>query len=285
MAARFERCAGRTPDRGESNLTAPFRVLYLTELGSIMRLRQVALVARDLDSVVDDLRTVLGIEVAFNDPGVGVFGLENAVMPIGDTFLEVVSPKQEDTTAGRFLQRRGGDGGYMVIFQVADLAAERARLEGLGVRIVWEVTLEDAATIHLHPRDVGGAIVSLDSMSPPDSWRWAGPDWKSRVRTDGAVEITGTTIQSDDPPALARRWCEVLGSAATLQLSGRQALVFVGSGKILFTPDHDGRGAGLSEIHLRVMDIAPILARARARGLVVSGEAFQACGVTFRLST
>jgi len=55
-----------------------------------MRLRQVALVARDLDPVVADCSAVLGVEVAFRDPDVSTFGLRNAVMPDGDTFLEVV---------------------------------------------------------------------------------------------------------------------------------------------------------------------------------------------------
>ena len=55
-----------------------------------MRLRQVALVARKLGTAVEEIREVLGIEVGFADPGVGVFGLENAVLPVGDTFLEVV---------------------------------------------------------------------------------------------------------------------------------------------------------------------------------------------------
>ena len=38
------------------------------------------------------------------------FGLGNAVIPIGKDFLEVVSPVQEDTTAGRFIDKRNGDG-------------------------------------------------------------------------------------------------------------------------------------------------------------------------------
>ena len=60
-----------------------------------MRLRQVALVARDLERSVGELCDVLGIEVAYNDPNMVVFGLVNAVMPIGNTFLEVVSPAKE----------------------------------------------------------------------------------------------------------------------------------------------------------------------------------------------
>ena len=44
-----------------------------------MRLRQVVLVARDLDAVVGDVCAGLGIAVSFNDPGVAFFGLRNAV--------------------------------------------------------------------------------------------------------------------------------------------------------------------------------------------------------------
>ena len=87
-----------------------------------MRLRQIALAATDLGGTVDALVDVLGIEVSFNDPGVGVFGLENAVMPIGETFLEVVSPVREDASARRWIERRGGDAGYMVILQCDDFA-------------------------------------------------------------------------------------------------------------------------------------------------------------------
>ncbi len=88
-----------------------------------MRLRQIALVAQDLQKARADIVAVLGLGADYADPGVGHFGLENAVWPIGDTFLEVVSPKQAGTTAGRLLDKRGGDGGYMTIFQVDDIAA------------------------------------------------------------------------------------------------------------------------------------------------------------------
>src|SRR6185295_18046794 len=91
-----------------------------------------------------DLRGVLGVEVAFRDPGVAAFGLHNAVMPIGDTFLEVVSPCQPDTTAGRYLEPRNGDGGYMVIIQSDQLSADRERLDRLGLRVVRSVDLGDA---------------------------------------------------------------------------------------------------------------------------------------------
>src|SRR5216684_2508390 len=87
------------------------------------RLRQVALVARDCGQVAGELRRAFRWPPPFHDPGVGRFGLTNAVFAAGDTFVEVVAPAQPDTTAGRYLERRGGDGGYMAIFQVPDVAA------------------------------------------------------------------------------------------------------------------------------------------------------------------
>mgnify|MGYP003326181300 CR=1 FL=1 len=97
-----------------------------------MRIRQLVLVAEDRDKVVNDLCNLFKIEVAFYDPGIIHFGLENAVIPVGDTFLEVVSPVQENTTAGRYLKRRKGNGGYMVIIQVEDMDKEKRRVESEG---------------------------------------------------------------------------------------------------------------------------------------------------------
>jgi hypothetical protein len=103
------------------------------------RLRQVALVARDGGRVAGELRRAFGWPPPFHDPGVGRFGLINAVFAVGDTFMEVVAPARPDTTAGRYLERRGGDGGYMAIFQVRDLTAARRRVADLGVRVIGGV--------------------------------------------------------------------------------------------------------------------------------------------------
>ena len=72
-----------------------------------LRLRQIALVAEKLAPVEEALVDVLGIEVCYRDPGVGHFGLENALLPIGNQLLEVVAPIREDTAGGRYLARRG----------------------------------------------------------------------------------------------------------------------------------------------------------------------------------
>jgi hypothetical protein len=176
-----------------------------------VRLRQAVLVARDLAPVSRQLRAELGLGEPYADPGVGAFGLHNAVYAIGDTFLEVVSPIRPDTTAGRYLERRG-DGGYMVIFQLADLDAARERAAAMDMRVVWQADLPDISGTHLHPADTRGAIVSLDRADPPGSWRWGGPDWTGREGTGAPGLLRGVTIAVSDPAATAARWGELLGT-------------------------------------------------------------------------
>ena len=235
-----------------------------------MKLRQLVLVAADLEAVVGELTSALAIEVAYRDPGVGAFGLVNAVMPVGDQFLEVVSPARPDTTAGRYLERRRGDGGYMVIVQVPDLDAARGRVGSLGIRIVWEGAVPGIRGMHLHPADMGGAIVSLDEADPADGWPWAGPDWKAHVCTDAVGGVTAAEIQSDDPYAMARRWGQVLGVDP---VDGPEGSVVLGldAGVLRFVRPRDDRGDGLTAIVVQATD------RARA------GEELSIGGVTFRL--
>ena len=190
-----------------------------------VRLRQVVVVTRDLDGVASTLQAALSLPEPFVDPGVGDFGLENRVFAAGTDFLEVLTPIRHGTAGGRYLERRGGDAGYMAIFQLGDLDAARRRAAELGIRVVWQADLDDISGTHLHPADVGGAIVSLDRPDPPESWHWAGPRWRGGAPADAAPGgITSLTVQAVDPDAMAARWAEVLGVAevgASIHLAGQ----------------------------------------------------------------
>lgn len=179
---------------------------------SVQRIRQIALVARQLDPVVDDLCAALHAQVVYRDPLVDTFGLRNALVAVGGDFIEVVSPVRADASAARFLDRNGGDGGYMVIFQTDDLRADRQRMDDLGVRIVWEASFDDIETIHLHPRDLTGAIVSLDASRPPAAWRWAGPGWEDKPSSAAASGILGVELAAASPKAMAARWAAALAA-------------------------------------------------------------------------
>ena len=68
-------------------------------LNKYLRLRQLCLVARELARVEEDLWAVFGGHVCHRDPEVGQFGLHNALMPFGTSFVEVVAPLREGTNA------------------------------------------------------------------------------------------------------------------------------------------------------------------------------------------
>lgn len=210
-----------------------------------MRLRQAVLVAAELEPVASALRSALDLGEPFRDPGVGEFGLANAVFALGDCFLEVVSPTRPDTAAGRYLERHGGDGGYMVIFDLEDLEGGRERARALGVRVVWRIDLPDISGTHLHPADMRGAIVSLDRSEPYGTWRWGGPQWTGRTGAGARGRLTGITVAVADPPAVAARWGEVLG----VPVSGEQLPVLrLDGSEVRFEPAAEERAEGLVEI-------------------------------------
>ena len=209
-----------------------------------VRLRQAVLVAPDLEPSHERLREALGLGEAFRDPGVGAFGLQNVVCALGEDFLEIVAPTQEGTAAGRHLERRG-EGGYMLLFQIDDLAGARERAAALGVRTVWSIDIDDISASHLHPADLGGTIVSIDRPLPPESWRWGGPGWIGRAGRGAPGRLTGVTVGVPDPDAVAARWAEVLGlepDGSTLRLDRDQDVTF------------EQGDEGLSEIRVELPD-------------------------------
>jgi hypothetical protein len=219
----------------------------------MIRLRQIALVAADLHGAVDQLCEALGAEICFVDPGVGEFGLHNALLLVGDQFIEVVSPTGPGTTAGRLLEKRGGDGGYMVLYEVDDLDARMSALTDAGVRIVWSMDLPSIRGRHLHPRDVGGAIVSLDQPTTAGDWEWGGPTWRTATPASVVSGIASVTIAAEDPAAMQSRWAEL----------GLHTQVNFGPAG----PRGDG------------MDVVDLIATDRAR----VGEEMDLVGVRFRL--
>lgn len=183
---------------------------------SWVRLRQVALVAHDLEAVVGDLHDAFGIEVAASDPALAAFGLRNAVLPVGDQFIEVVSPTREGTAGGRQLERLGGDGGYMVICHTDDHAAVRGRVAELGVRTVLDADDHGYRIMQLHPSDTGGSFLEIDFQpggdAPDGPWTPAGEDWQRARRTDVVDGMVAVRVQCRDPDTVAARWGEVTAS-------------------------------------------------------------------------
>jgi hypothetical protein len=164
------------------------------------------------------------------------------------------------------------------MLQSDDLDADMARAGALGVRTVWSGDLPDIRGRHLHPRDVGGAILSLDEPVPAAAWRWAGPEWERHRYAGQVCEIVAVELESEDPVALARRWAEILGRPVAPLADGRVTIALE-RGAIRFVRSRDGRGSGVSGF-----DIAPRapdrwLTAARSRGATVADGCILLCGV------
>jgi len=245
-----------------------------------MDLRQLVMVASLRDPIVDSLCNLFDIKVSFNDPGVAHFGLENAVLPVGTDFLEVVSPVEENTTAGRYLDRRNGDGGYMVIIQVDDFLAAKQSVKENDVTVVWESDHPEARAIHLHPKQMGGAILSLDWMDPKESWKWAGPNWDKFVNTSLVNRFVGVEIQAENPEDMKNTWQSVLNLKSE-RVTGNQ--INLDNTWIRFLEDEDGRGAGVSAFCLEADDNDKLFEKASDLGLVYEDN-IMIGGVKFLLS-
>ena len=252
-----------------------------------LRLRQIAGVAEKLQPVEDDLTDVLGIAVCYRDPGVGHFGLENALFPIGNQLLEVVAPVKEQTAGGRYLKRRGGDSGYMVITQCDDHPPRRRRVDDLGIRIVLDNQSDDFINMQLHPQDTGGSFFEIDQQLGKGAnradgpWRPAGSDWRRARRLERVSGIAAAEIQCNDPEAVATRWSEI--AEADLDYSDGIYHLPLDNADVRFVPCTDGRPEGLGGIDITATDKDALLESAEKRGKVSGVDQVYLCGMRMNL--
>jgi len=249
-----------------------------------LRLRQICLVAPSLEPTVGTLCTELGTQVCYTDPNVARYGLVNALMPLGNSFLEVVAPTEPDTAAGRYLERRGGAGGYMVILDCDKIEPWLSYLPSVGVRVANDLNYPgEYRGLQLHPRDTGGALLEIN-YSRGGAWDGpyhpAGPDWRG-VADRGASRIVAAELQSPDPERLASRWSQVLGRQVE-EIAGVPT-IDLDLGHLRFVPATDGRGEGLGGIDVAMPAAERALQAALDHGLAAEDGALLMGGVRVRL--
>lgn len=251
-----------------------------------LRLRQLCLVAYELSSVEEDLCAVFDVQVCHRDLEVGQFGLHNALLPFGTSFIEVVAPLHKGTAAGRYLERRRGNGGYMVILDSESLDRWRSHVADMGVRIAIPLAFEGFEGMQLHPRDTGGAILEINTTlggADLGGPYWpAGPNWQQAVSTRRVDGIRGVVLQAADPGALAAKWASIL--QRPLDVTGRHWRVALDNAYLQFVAPQDDRGEGLIAIDLSVRDADAIRHAAQVRGLDADAKGVRIGGVHFSLS-
>ncbi len=254
-------------------------------MAGYLRLRQICLVAPQLEPVVGDIAGIMGLQVCYRDGNVAKYGLENALLPVDAILLEVVAPFQPGTAAGRFLDKTGGRGGYMAIFCCDDPGARGVHAGKMGVRVANVIEHAPYHGVQLHPRDCRAAFIEFNHTDGSDDvlgpYPPAGPDWQKSIRRDLTQALTGVEMQSPQPQELAEHWGGIIEIPVTKNAGGEPELklpncsfVFVKGGSEI-----------ISALTFRVSDIARVLEAAKARGHKVADCSFDLGGVRFNLES
>jgi hypothetical protein len=248
-----------------------------------LRLRQVCLVARELATPVADLEHILDLHVCHRDENLSRYGLENVIFPIADRFVEIVAPIRPDTTAERFLERSGDQGGYMAIFDCDDPEARADHCAGLGVVEVNRMRIESYLGVQLHPRDCRAAMIEFNHTEGGDDldgpyWP-AGPNWRGARHSTVIRALVGVDLETPEPEDLATHWSHLL--ALPLNTGGSSPTLTPGGIELRFLRGESQRES-LSALRLTVDDPDAVLARAEQRGYPTDEGAFLLAGMRWR---
>lgn len=249
----------------------------------MLRLRQICLVAPELEPAVEQVRRIFGVEVCHRDEAVAKYGLENALFVFGHQFLEIVSPTRQGTPAGRFLERSGGRGGYMAIFDTHDPERRQSLVESLGVRIAHTMDVPGFHGIQLHPRDARATMLEFDRSDGNerlDGAYWpAGPHWHGHQRLDRVAGIPWVDVETPDVNGLAVHWARLIDVPIGVDDDDGATVLRFDLGAARFVAVPAGTPERLAAVHVSVGDPAAVLAAASREGLPPEGAGFFFCGV------
>lgn len=86
-----------------------------------------------------------------------------AMLPIGESRVELLEPTSEDSPISKFLEKRGG-GIHHIAVEVEDIVASLARLKEKGMRLIDEsprIGAEGCLVAFVHPAASGGVLLEL----------------------------------------------------------------------------------------------------------------------------
>lgn len=128
----------------------------------LINLDHVAIAVKDLDRAIAEYRERYGVEPAHRET-VQSQGVEEAMIPVGGSFVQLLMPLSADTPVGRFLESKG-EGLHHVAYAVVDIEAALDHLRSQGARLIDEqprVGGRGARIAFVHPKDLAGTLIEL----------------------------------------------------------------------------------------------------------------------------
>ncbi|MFO0586195.1 MAG: methylmalonyl-CoA epimerase [Polyangiaceae bacterium] len=127
----------------------------------IKKIDHVAIAVSDIDAVVGKYKDVLGVDVTVREV-VASQKTEAALLPIGETSIELISPKGNEGLA-KFLEKKG-PGLHHIAVEVEGIEGALAFLKSIGVPLIDETPRIGARghkVAFVHPKATGGVLVEL----------------------------------------------------------------------------------------------------------------------------
>lgn len=128
----------------------------------ITRIDHVGIAVPDLDEAIRFYSDAFGVEVVHEEVNEEQ-GVREAMLAVGDSFIQLLAPLRDDSPIGRFLDRQG-PGIQQVAYTVDDIEVAAERLRAAGVRMLYDVPKTGTAGSRVnfaHPKDCGGVLVEL----------------------------------------------------------------------------------------------------------------------------
>ena len=122
----------------------------------------IGVAVEDLDESIALYRDRLGMREQHRET-VEEFGVEAALLEIGDAHVELLTPTGSDSGVARFLERNG-PGMHHVAYRTDDVEAALARLREQGIRLIDEeprTGIRDSRVAFLHPKSTGGVLTEI----------------------------------------------------------------------------------------------------------------------------
>jgi len=128
----------------------------------LLNLDHVAIAVHDLDAAVEGYRIRYGVEPLHREV-VEQQGVEEAMIPVGGSFIQLLQALAPDTPVGKFLDKHG-EGLHHVAYAVVDIEAALAHLAEQGARLIDaepRIGGRGARIAFVHPRDLAGTLIEL----------------------------------------------------------------------------------------------------------------------------
>lgn len=132
-----------------------------------MKIDHLGIATRALTEALDFWRDALGLEVTETEE-VAEQGVRVAMLPVGETRVELLEPTGDSSPIARFLEKRG-PGLHHIAVRVTDIRATLARLKEQGVRLIDEVPRTGAGgclVAFVHPSSAQGVLLELVEHIP-----------------------------------------------------------------------------------------------------------------------